>query len=905
MANPARRTVGVLAPVVGGFYFGAVIAGVARACRAGGHRVVAVQTYPAGLDREGAADPDDVPVALGAVDGLVVLSGALPHDRLIRLEASGLPTVLVSEELPSRSVPVVLPDNAAGVRASVEHLIKHGHRAIGFVGSLTQRDMRERFAAYRDTLAAHGLEADGAWVYEATDNNEPGGQAAARRLLAAGLPTTAVVVATDRNAAGLIAGLRHAGLAVPRDQAVVAFDHADFGARLNPRLTTVDAHFDRVGEAAVRLLLARLRGEVVPVGEHRTATSLVVRESCGCTPLARTDASRDDWRDDLLDLTRTAFFGGRGLIPGPHDPRTHRDVRPDPRIDVRGAAHADRHPERHPDRRAERHERRTPQEAWCHAVVEPLGAALGGTVPDDAAMARLAELTTALQPYPDALELLVAAVHRARDTLLAEKPDGTAPAALERTTTAVILALTRGCTAALLGRAGRLEATVEHQYEVAMDLLRDGTDPRTLEWLPRGLRGRACLALWVDGPGADRELEIVGVRDAAGALTRLVGTRTVPADFPPVPMLRGGLVAEATFVVPVTCGRSDWGLLAVEGPVEARSTTARDRFNHWAALLAVALDQQSLLSSLHEQRLQLEQSAARERALADAVRVSEEHYALASMAADDGTWDWDVSKGTVYYSPRWKQTLGYDDESVGSSPTEWLDRVHPADRDEVSTAIAASLAGVDSTLELEHRVRSASGDYRWLLCRAMTVLDDAGCPARLVGTIVDVTDRKQTELSQQRDALRDAETGLATRLLFLDRLGAAVVRAHRIDDYDCALVVVRAPQSAQSGGARGATSSGSLREVAERLRDAVRAGDTAARSSEDEVALLLEDTGPGGVPSRVRGVLDALVAAMGDRVRVGIVPSLRGYEDTGAVLREADIAGARAAAGSVARSGPR
>ena len=48
----ARRTIGVLSPVVGGFYFGALIAGVARAARAAGHRVVAVQTYPAGLDRE-------------------------------------------------------------------------------------------------------------------------------------------------------------------------------------------------------------------------------------------------------------------------------------------------------------------------------------------------------------------------------------------------------------------------------------------------------------------------------------------------------------------------------------------------------------------------------------------------------------------------------------------------------------------------------------------------------------------------------------------------------------------------------------------------------------------------------------------------------------------------------------
>jgi len=896
----------VLAPVVGGFYFGAVIAGVARACRAGGHRVVAVQTYPAGLDRDRAAEPDDVPVALRAVDGLVVLSAALPAERLARIEASGLPTVLVSEEVPSRSVPVVLPDNASGVRASVEHLIAHGHRAIGFVGSLTQRDMRERFTAYRDTLAAHGLEPEGAWFFEATDNNEAGGQAAAKRLLAAGLPTTAVVVATDRNAAGLIAGLRHAGLSVPRDQAVVAFDHADFGARLTPRLTTVDAHFDRVGEAAVRLLLARLRGEIVPVGEHRTATSLVVRESCGCTPLSRLDATEGDWRDDLLALARTAFAGSRGIVPAQHDVRSHRD----PRGEVRGEryappSHAERHADRHADRRPERHERRSPQELWCQAVVEPLVASVTGTAPDDAQMQRLSDLTTALQPYPDALELLVAAVHRARESLLLQASTAHADA-VDRAVTSVILALTRGCTAALLARAGRLEGTVEHQYEVAMDLLRDVTDPQTLEWLPRGLRGRACLALWVDGrPGGD--LEIVGVRDATGALTRLVGTRTVAAEFPPPSMLRGGTLAEATFVVPVTCGRSDWGLLAVEGPVEARSTTARDRFNHWAALLAVALDQQDLLSSLHEQRLQLEQSAARERALADAVRVSEEHYALASMAADDGTWDWDVSAGTVYYSPRWKRTLGYDEDAVGSSPTEWLERVHPADRDEVSTAIAGALAGSDPTLELQHRVRNATGEYRWLLCRAMTVLDDAGCPARLVGTIVDVTDRKHAELSQQRDALRDAETGLATRLLFLDRLGAAVVRAHRIEDYDCALVVVRIPATGpQAAGPRGSTvHAESLREIAERLRSAVRAGGTAARSADDEIALLLEDTGPAGVPPRVRRVIEDLHAELGDRVRVGVVASVRGCADPGAVLREADIAVARAAARTPARTGPR
>ncbi len=864
-----RRTIGVLSPVVGGFYFGAVIAGVARACRAGGHRVVAVQTYPAGLDREGAAEPGNVPVALDAVDGLVVISKALPVERLAEVERRGIPLVLVSEDVPFAAAPMVLPDNAGGVRASVEHLLKHGHHTIGFVGCLTQRDMRERFAAYRETLVGHGIEPDPTWVYDATDNNEAGGMAAARKLLAAGSPTTAVVVATDRNAAGFQLALRQSGLQLPRDQAVVAFDHADFGARISPRLSTVDAHFDRVGETAVRLLLARLRGESVPPVEHRTPTTLVVRESCGCTPLGRLEGPAADWQEDIRQLATSSFIGAHGV------------------------------PADHPERVG-------PQQAWARAVVEPLSAARAGVTPPDASMQRLTELTAALQPYPDALEHLIASVRRAQHSLAEQAEAGAPSGALERAATEVLLALTRGCTTALLQRSGRLETTVVHQYEVAMDLLRgDGANPRTLEWLPRGMRGRACLALWSGATGdVDRPLEIVGVRDASGALARLVGTQTTAAEFPPAAMLRGSPTSEATFVVPVTCGRSDWGLLAVEGVVEWRATAARDRFNHWAALLAVALDQQSLLASLQEQREALEQSAARERALADAVRVSEEHYALASMAADDGTWDWDVSAGSVYYSPRWKQTLGYEEDEVGDSPSDWLERVHLEDRDEVSTAIAAALAGVDATLELEHRVRTASGSYRWLLCRAMTVLDDAGCPARLVGTIVDVTQRKQAELSQQRDALQDAETGLATRLLFLDRLGASLVRAHRLAEYDCSLVVVRLRPEVVGVPTQGPGPHTSTvhTEVARRLHSAVRAGDTAARTADDEIALLLEDTGGDGVPQRVRRLLERLHEEFGDRVRIGVLASVRTHPDVADVMREVDIALARAGSRASART---
>lgn len=911
-ASTTRRTIGVLSPVVGGFYFGALIAGIARAARAAGHRVVAVQTFPAGLDRERYPDEPALhtPVGLGAVDGLVVVGSSVRHDRLASVREWGVPFVLVSEDaVPGGTEPVLVPDNVGGVRAAVEHLIGHGHTAIGFVGTLGQRDMRERHAAYRAALAEHGVVAADEWWYEASDNHERGGADAAARMLAAGSPTTAVVVATDRNAVGFQRALRTSGLLLPRDQAVVGFDHTDSGARVVPRLSTVDPRYDRVGELAVQALLCRMRGEEPPASALCPPARLVLRESCGCTEHAGgavdPGAGGDqDARSRLQALASSAFAG-----PG-----------------VGGAL-----------RRVGDEAR----EAWWRAVLDPLDAAAErGAVPQVSAMARLADLTVALQPHPEALEQLVLVL---RDLVADVRQGSTAPVedgdvdAVTRASTDVLQALAQGCTRTLLARGGRLERTIADQYEVDLDLLRgEGTSPRALGWLPRSARGPACLALWTgaDRGAGDPELEVVGVHDPSGTLSRLIGTRSTASQFPPPALTRAGALtsSEVTFVLPVTFGGSDWGLLAIDGTVETRSTHARDRFNHWAALLAVALDQERLLGSLREQRRALEQAASRERALADAVRASEERYALASLAAQDGTWDWDVSAGTVYFSPRWKLTLGYAEDEIGSSPAEWLDRVHPADRDELAAAIAGQLAGSVAPLELEHRVRTASGDYRWMACRAVTVLDDAGCPARLVGALVDVTERKQAELALQRDALRDPRTGLANRLLLEDRLGVALVRARRRPEDDSALVVVRVlrqeagcgpvdtaprgtalvpearvgerPAGARSGGRDADTH----RAVVRRLRELAGEGDTAARLGEDEFALLVEAaprTDPGtvsgdsvgdGAGRRARvaptpgDLLEELRADLGPRVAVGLVGSLQGLRDVAEVLREADIA---------------
>ena len=77
----------------------------------------------------------------------------------------------------------------------------------------------------------------------------------------------------------------------------------------------------------------------------------------------------------------------------------------------------------------------------------------------------------------------------------------------------------------------------------------------------------------------------------------------------------------------------------------------------------------------------------------EALRRSEERYALAVRGANDGLWDWDLTTNRIYYAPRWKSMLGYADGQIGDSPEEWFGRVHPLDVDRVRAEVDAHLSG--------------------------------------------------------------------------------------------------------------------------------------------------------------------------------------------------------------------
>ena len=136
----------------------------------------------------------------------------------------------------------------------------------------------------------------------------------------------------------------------------------------------------------------------------------------------------------------------------------------------------------------------------------------------------------------------------------------------------------------------------------------------------------------------------------------------------------------------------------------------------------------------------------------EALRQSEERYALAMAGANEGLWDWDITKDEVYLSPRVQTIVGLRNADLRTTPQEWLKRVHPDDVTEYNAAVIAHLKGDSDHFEFQYRARHADGHYRWLLDRGLALRDESGRAYRMAGSMGDITERKQAQ-----DQLRRAE----------------------------------------------------------------------------------------------------------------------------------------------------
>ena len=248
-----------------------------------------------------------------------------------------------------------------------------------------------------------------------------------------------------------------------------------------------------------------------------------------------------------------------------------------------------------------------------------------------------------------------------------------------------------------------------------------------------------------------------------------------------------------------------------------------------------------------------------------AVKDSELRWKFALEGAGDGIYDWNVQTNQEQYSKRWKEMLGYTDDDILPLHQEWVEHIHPEDRDRVTGALTAYLSGESETYTVDYRLRCKDGSYKWILSRGIIVdHSDDGKPLRMIGTHTDITEQKEHENQLEYMAHYDLLTGLPNRALLADRLHQAMAQANRRGQLLAVAYLDLDGFKMVNDRYGHETGDQLLIALSNRMKQTMREGDTLARLGGDEFVAVLFDLANTGGP-----MLNRLLEAAAQPVGIG------------------------------------
>ncbi len=218
-----------------------------------------------------------------AADGVIVASAALGDRNVLRLAASGFPTVFIGRFPDQVQLETIGIDDRLGALLATDHLIEaHRRSQIAYLaGPMDALAAVDRLDGYRTSLARHGLVFREELVFRGNFDRESG-EATCRELLASGVRFDAIFAGNDDMAGGALGVLRDGGIRVPEDVPLVGFDDLLLAPVLSPALTTVRQPVHDLGWAAASRLLELLADSSAEAHQSLLPVELVLRRSCGC-----------------------------------------------------------------------------------------------------------------------------------------------------------------------------------------------------------------------------------------------------------------------------------------------------------------------------------------------------------------------------------------------------------------------------------------------------------------------------------------------------------------------------------------------------------------------------------------------------------------------------------------------
>jgi LacI family transcriptional regulator len=308
-----RRTnvLGVFLPDLFGEFFSEIIRGIDHAARR-----ESLQTLISSCHADTNAMLSAARTMQGRIDGAIVMAPDEGSAEAIDRIRGRFPVVLLNPRFDVVGCATISVANFAGAYAIVKHLLHLGHDPVAILsGPAGNVDADERLRGWRRALADAGTPADPS-LELAGDFTESSGYRAASELLRHPRRPRAVFASNDSMAIGLISAFGSMGIDVPRTVAVAGFDDIAIARYLTPPLTTAHVDAYRLGEEAVRLLLASDSASEAPPEHVVLPCPLVVRESCGAD-IGRERDSSDEAKPSIpeRDWNRSSSSGnerGRG-----------------------------------------------------------------------------------------------------------------------------------------------------------------------------------------------------------------------------------------------------------------------------------------------------------------------------------------------------------------------------------------------------------------------------------------------------------------------------------------------------------------------------------------------------------------------------------------------------------------
>jgi diguanylate cyclase (GGDEF)-like protein/PAS domain S-box-containing protein len=280
-----------------------------------------------------------------------------------------------------------------------------------------------------------------------------------------------------------------------------------------------------------------------------------------------------------------------------------------------------------------------------------------------------------------------------------------------------------------------------------------------------------------------------------------------------------------------------------------------------------------------------------------------ERQSLALTGSGDTVWDWDVARDRVVTSPDVSVRLGLSPGTMHGPARNWLPRLHPDDRDRFRATLDVLLEHRKGRLSHEFRIRAEDGHFHWLKIRARPVLGSNGEVIRCVGTIIDVTEQKNSIDRLLVDAMHDNLTGLPNREVFLDRLQAILSLASTSESVRPTVLAIDIDRYKQVNDALGiAAGDNILIAITRRLRRLLKPQDTLARLSGDEFGLILvSEKDPAKIADFADAVSKAIMVPLNFANReisltasIGLVSWVDQQESATGLLADAELAMYRA-----------